>query len=157
MEKDLTKLDPSWAWSAYKPDGDRPWNRPMAAHLYRRAAFGADSVTLEQAVHLGPGGAIARLCEAPAPPREFEKMIGTLADRAAGNAQQLGGWWLYRIRNSPDPLTEKLTLFWHGHFATSAKKVDKPAMMLDQNMLLARAARKVCRDGSRPSRATRRC
>jgi uncharacterized protein (DUF1800 family) len=31
--------------------------------------------------------------------------------------------WLKRMANGPRPLQEKLTLFWHGHFATSAIKV----------------------------------
>ncbi len=31
--------------------------------------------------------------------------------------------WLNRMANGPRPLQEKLTLFWHGHFATSAIKV----------------------------------
>jgi uncharacterized protein (DUF1800 family) len=138
MSDELTKLDPAWAWSHFKPDAEHPWSRRLSAHLYRRAAFGADSATLDDAVKAGVDGAVARLCQPPAPSAEFEKTIGTLADRVAtsGNKQQLGAWWLYRIRNSADPLTEKLTLFWHGHFATSAKKVDKTGMMLDQNALL---------------------
>ena len=45
-------------------------------------------------------------------------------------------WWVGRMAHGPHPLQEKLTLFWHGHFATSAEKVDKPRMMLDQNALL---------------------
>ena len=32
-------------------------------------------------------------------------------------------WWLDRMMNGPAPLLEKLTLFWHGHFATSIDKV----------------------------------
>lgn len=31
--------------------------------------------------------------------------------------------WLKRMASGPRPLQEKLTLFWHGHFATSAVKV----------------------------------
>ena len=27
-------------------------------------------------------------------------------------------WWLKRLIESPRPLEEKMTLFWHGHFAT---------------------------------------
>ena len=32
-------------------------------------------------------------------------------------------WWLRRMRKGPRPLQEKMTLFWHGHFATSFRKV----------------------------------
>src|SRR5262245_21759718 len=31
--------------------------------------------------------------------------------------------WLYRMVNTPRPLEEKMTLFWHGLFATSFEKV----------------------------------
>jgi len=31
------------------------------------------------------------------------------------------GWWMKRMAYGPYPLQEKLTLFWHGHFTTSAK------------------------------------
>ena len=33
--------------------------------------------------------------------------------------QRLGVWWATRMLTSKRPLEEKLTLFWHGHFATS--------------------------------------
>jgi uncharacterized protein (DUF1800 family) len=55
--------------------------------------------------------------------------------------QQTGGWWLKRMAYGPHPLQEKLTLFWHGHFATGQNKVRDYRMMLRQNeMLRARAA-----------------
>jgi len=37
--------------------------------------------------------------------------------------QELRAAWLRRMAHGPRPLQEKLTLFWHGHFATSAIKV----------------------------------
>ena len=39
---------------------------------------------------------------------------------------RLKAWWLYRMLYGPDPLGEKLTLFWHGHFATGYRKVNDP-------------------------------
>ena len=35
----------------------------------------------------------------------------------------LRAWWLYTILEGGHPLREKLTLFWHNHFATSVAKV----------------------------------
>ena len=46
---------------------------------------------------------------------------------------ELRGWWLARMANGPRPLQEKLTLFWHGHFATSAQKVRDAYFMWLQN------------------------
>ncbi len=46
---------------------------------------------------------------------------------------ELRGWWIRRMATTPRPLQEKLTLFWHGHFATSAQKVRDPYLMWLQN------------------------
>ena len=49
-------------------------------------------------------------------------------------------WWLERMLNSPAPLLEKMTLFWHGHFATSVQKVRDAYFMWLQNDTLRRNA-----------------
>ena len=55
--------------------------------------------------------------------------------------QRLGLWWANRMLTTPRPLEEKLTLFWHGHFATGENKVRDYRMMLQQNeMFRARAS-----------------
>ncbi|OZM71232.1 hypothetical protein CFN78_20740 [Amycolatopsis antarctica] len=46
-------------------------------------------------------------------------------------------WWLDRMVTEPTA-TERLTWFWHGHFATSAQKVKYPALMLRQIDLFRR-------------------
>lgn len=57
--------------------------------------------------------------------------------------QRLGLWWANRMLTTRRPLEEKLTLFWHGHFATGENKVRDYRMMLRQNeMLRARASGK---------------
>jgi uncharacterized protein (DUF1800 family) len=38
------------------------------------------------------------------------------------------------------PLTERLTLFWHGYFTSSLRKVKSPTLLLEQNLLLRRHA-----------------
>ena len=42
-------------------------------------------------------------------------------------------WWADRMLNTERPLEEKMTLFWHGHFATSEDKVRDVRKMLRQN------------------------
>ena len=44
----------------------------------------------------------------------------------AQRIQELRASWLERMAAGPRPFQEKLTLFWHGHFATSAVKVREP-------------------------------
>lgn len=50
--------------------------------------------------------------------------------------QRLGLWWANRMLATPRPLEEKLTLFWHGHFATGQNKVRDYRMMLRQHQML---------------------
>jgi uncharacterized protein (DUF1800 family) len=55
--------------------------------------------------------------------------------------QRLGLWWANRMLATNRPLEEKLTLFWHGHFATGENKTRDYRMMLRQNeMFRAQAA-----------------
>lgn len=48
---------------------------------------------------------------------------------------RVGYWWADRMLASQRPLEEKLTLFWHGYFATSEEKVRDYRKMLKQNEL----------------------
>ena len=61
MSNPLDSLDPAWAWAPYKPDNARPWSLRWAAHLYRRAAFGATWDQLQRAVAEGPSRTIDKL------------------------------------------------------------------------------------------------
>lgn len=49
-------------------------------------------------------------------------------------------WWVRWMVNGPHPLQEKLTLFWHGHFTTSARDERSVALMWQQNELLRASA-----------------
>jgi uncharacterized protein (DUF1800 family) len=60
--------------------------------------------------------------------------------------QRLGGWWANRMLTTKRPLEEKLTLFWHGHFATGDAKVRDYRMMLRQNEMLRKHAEGPLRD-----------
>ena len=44
-------------------------------------------------------------------------------------------WWLARLVGSARPLEEKITLFWHSHFATGYRKIENSHHMLMQNRL----------------------
>ncbi len=130
--------DPRWAWAAYEPDGDRPWNLVRAGHLYRRAAFGASWEQLQQALSDGTQRTIDKLLR----PRqgevaEFNRTYDEY-EAATGSVDQLRAWWLRRMIQTPHPLQEKMTLFWHGHFATNAAEV-KNARLMQQHVRLLRS------------------
>jgi hypothetical protein len=44
-------------------------------------------------------------------------------------------WWLERMIESPRPLEEKMTLFWHSHFATSYRTIENSWHLFKQNQL----------------------
>ncbi|QYO64955.1 DUF1800 family protein [Leptolyngbya sp. 7M] len=49
-------------------------------------------------------------------------------------------WWLTRMIETPRPLVEKMTLFWHGHFATGYRAIENSWHMMMQNQLFRRLA-----------------
>src|SRR5262245_21417599 len=60
----LESVDPKWAWAAYEPSAETPWNLDRAAHLYRRAAFGGTWAELQAALTAGPQGTLEKLVSA---------------------------------------------------------------------------------------------
>ncbi len=49
--------------------------------------------------------------------------------------RSLQKWWLREMIETPSPLTEKLVLFWHDHFATSADEHERPQWAGLQNQM----------------------
>jgi hypothetical protein len=136
----LDRIDPALAWQPWQPTAVDPWGRKWAAHLYRRAAFGASRDDLQEAERLGPQGTLDLLFNGrPHADEVMETLFDAGCIAAAvddGGGEQLCGWWLYGMLESGHPLREKLTLFWHNHFATSIAKVQNPKLMFRQNCLL---------------------
>jgi uncharacterized protein (DUF1800 family) len=135
-------IDPPWAWDRYQPSGKSPWDVKKVGHLYRRAAFGATAADLDAGLKAGPDRTIDRLLKGGDGLEAFERMMAPLAASIAqaNSGNQARAWWLYRMLYTPHPLHEKLTLFWHNHFATSNRKVNNAAFMLGQFRLLAKYA-----------------
>ncbi len=55
-------------------------------------------------------------------------------------AFDLREWWFREMLVTSSPLTEKMTLFWHNHFATSQQKVRYTSLMYQQHVLLRKYA-----------------
>jgi len=123
---DAAPLDPGWAWAPYRPDAGRPWDLRRAGHLYRRAAFGASWEELQQALRDGPVRAIDRLLQPEANVaafnRAFDEREASAIDPDSSSLATLRAWWLRRMLQAPQPLLEKMTLFWHSHFAAGSAR-----------------------------------
>jgi uncharacterized protein (DUF1800 family) len=144
---------PDSPWVAYAPDGVAPWDLRRVVHLRRRAGFAATWDELRCDLQDGPKRSIDRLLSGKARidgvPDDFEAGAAQLADDAAAGSffgaaresARLKAWWIYRMLFGRDPLTERLTLMWHNHFATSVEKVRDLALMRRQNETFRRHAR----------------
>src|SRR5262249_1753165 len=86
----------------------------------------------------GPEASVERLLHPPKLQRDESDSLESLRQtaRSSSNVDLLKVCWLNRILRGPDALREKLTLFWHGHFATSNKKVESVTLMDRQNETL---------------------
>jgi uncharacterized protein (DUF1800 family) len=136
------ELDPRWAWERYIPGPKEPWDIRKVGHLYRRAGFGATQPELDAGLKAGPDKTIDLLLRGGAGEDKFTQLMEPLARSVtqANSGAQARAWWLYRMLYTPHPLREKLTLFWHNHFATSNRKVANAGYMLGQHALMYRHA-----------------
>ena len=151
LAAELARLDPAREWEPWQPTPADPWRPKWAGHLLRRAAFGGSWPEVRAAVKAGPAAAVDLLFAGGPGAADFDKLMDGVAP-ALPNMRQFGnqntdplgvdleGWWLHRMVLTPHPLRERMTLFWHNHFATSVAKVKLPVLMRDQNLLLRKHA-----------------
>jgi uncharacterized protein (DUF1800 family) len=143
------------------------WSFTTAAHLLNRAGFGGSPGEIEELVALGPARAVSRLVDyekvhdgatdpawaKPDPERAErfrEARRASLEERRKLQQEEqrtqrerineMRAWWLRRMASGTRPLQEKMALFWHGHFATSAEKVRDAYLMWRQNEVFRRLA-----------------
>jgi uncharacterized protein (DUF1800 family) len=129
--------DPDAAWARFQPGDSRPWNLRWAGHLFRRAGFGASWTQLQEALAAGPQATIDKFLKTDDARAAFQRQYDEYdVSAASGQIDELRAWWLRRIIHTPDPLLEKMTLFWHSHFGTTAARVEYPGMMLDHVRVL---------------------
>ena len=101
-------------------------------HLLRRAGFGASVEDINAYQKLGLSASVDRLLEFQDIPDDVDQFIGQpgyVAVTAVGgflpaqNIAHARQRWLFRMVHSQRPLQEKMTLFWHNHFATAYSKI----------------------------------
>jgi len=146
-----------------KPLDPKKWTLEDAGHLLNRAGFGGTPEEVKALHSLGLNKAVDKLIageedsdlfpltEMPQPSdwvaynlkvkaakTEPERRVIFQQQRVVENAAVglLRSWWLNRMRYTPYPLREKMTLFWHGHFATSFDKIAITYMIWQQNETL---------------------
>ena len=66
----------------------------------------------------------------PQPPPNSEGVVA-YADAKRNQLRAMSLWWLDQMVVQDLPFLERMTWFWHGHWATSFVKVDEPVVMFD--------------------------
>ncbi|MCS7304841.1 MAG: DUF1800 domain-containing protein [Thermoguttaceae bacterium] len=102
------------AWQRFEPGPT--WNLKWAGHLLRRIGFGPSWPELQKVLVQGPQKAIDSLFQAPAEAEAFNSQMEQW-ERSATSLSALRAWWLRRMLETPQPLVEKMTLFWHSQLA----------------------------------------
>ena len=132
-----------------------------ARHLLGRAGFAPSENEVRQFAVLGRDAAVNRMLAATkgapvhiAPPEWVKQPVERPArirdlsederrawqQREALRNVELKTWWMAQLLQTPAPLAERMTLFWHNHFVSSVQKVRSPQLMYRQNLLLRRHA-----------------
>jgi uncharacterized protein (DUF1800 family) len=135
-----------------KPFNPKEFTFEDAAHLLRRAGFGGRIEEVEALRKLGVQGAVDRLLTFSGddgttenPHLDLESIFE--ATRQEGRSFQVAaartvptvqGWWMFKMLRTTQPLKEKLTLFWHGHFVSGYDKVRSGFALRNQNELFRR-------------------
>lgn len=128
----------------------------QARHLLVRTGFAPDQAEVNVLAGQSAQQAVVELVRkalaakplypAPAfvaqPPPIPYKFLKNKEEQQAMRQQQLREglelktWWMREMIESPAPLEERMTLFWHNHFATSQQKVVSSQAMWRQHQLL---------------------
>jgi uncharacterized protein (DUF1800 family) len=118
----------------------------QAAHLLRRAGFGTTPAEVAAFSAIGMERSVDTLLHPSEQNFVSEQQLDfanypdadVLFDpKLRTRAAQM--WWIDRMLRTQQPLIEKMTLFWHGHFATSIRKVPAPLMVEQINLFRSQA------------------
>ena len=111
--------------------------REKVAHLLRRFGLGASELELDYYAAGGYTSAVDKLIAYEQVAEDFTLTPQTFAPKERPlNMPGVVASWVLRMLMTKRPLQEKMTLFWHDHFATSASKVAAPLTMWRQNEVL---------------------
>ncbi len=154
----------AWVWAGVLPAAAQsPRNQQPRAvlgmddarHLLARTGFGPTLAEVQDFAGLTRSAAIERLVNGgqaaavTTPPEWVDSPIlpfrafreasaeerQTQVRNMNAQTQELRGWWVREMFDTPWPLRERMTLFWHNHFASSQQKVRYPQLVYRQNEL----------------------
>lgn len=109
------------------------------AHLLRRAGFGGSPQEIDDLSSRGREGAVDFLINFnQIDNTAMQNLLAASFDFSTQDGitnGEIRRWWFTRMVATKRQFEEKMTLFWHNHFATSSSKV-QDFLMYNQNLLL---------------------
>jgi uncharacterized protein (DUF1800 family) len=153
----LLSLTLASASYAAAPAGAPALGYDDARHLLNRTGFGATQAEIERYAPMTREQAVRKLLSetrtrAITPPPSWATDSEASIRRPGADASEmerklfqqeqirkgleLRGWWVREMLDTPSPLTERMTLFWHNHFVSSQQKVRLAQLMYRQNVTL---------------------
>lgn len=102
------------------------------AHLLRRFGLGASEAELDYYGKDGLKGAVDKLLGYKNNSWKFDVDPMAFANgQGVVNIRVAQGIWYLRVLATQNPLEEKMTIFWHHHFAVSGEKVENSFAMMN--------------------------
>ena len=124
---------PERPFEVFEPTAGEPFDTRRLCHLLRRTSFGATPKRLAMYGGKPPGDVVNALLNYEASNDPFEAMVEGLEGFVdLTQTSSVASYWFYRMQNSPQPMQERLALFWHGRWATGASKVGSGRLMHEQ-------------------------
>lgn len=135
------------------------WNKVVVRHLLRRTLFGVKRSDINYFMSIGLSGSISQLLDdsgplPPPPVKEYNSSTAAVPDNAVVAGQtwvndnnndgtvaalrrsSFKKWWVGNIIGQERNLREKMTLFWHNHFATETADVGTAQFVYKHHNLL---------------------
>lgn len=134
------------------------WNFERAAHLLRRTTFGVKKAQVDQLLNLGSAeDAVDFILDVPSmqpdPPinnynnpdftdptvpsgETWVNAYPTFSADDVYRVESWRGWWLNLMIDGDTNIREKMTLFWHNHFATQTSAVPIGRLVYNYNRRL---------------------
>ena len=125
--------DPNFDLAPWSPSGTDVWDRAKAAHLMRRAGFGARPEEIDAIVALGLDRTVDLLLTTPTSGlQEYGTQVlptGEVLNLTYDLASQRGQW-LNEMANTPYQLREKMVLFLTDHFSVGSEVINDVPLKL---------------------------
>ena len=119
-------------------NAETPLSAAMVDRLFWRAGFGPSEADRKRWTGRTLGAAVDWLLSTPA---AYSGSPGTDQGKPldpTGNDDDLVLSWVDQMNRAVNPFVERMTFFWHGHWANSRESVSPPQLLMTQTKLFRR-------------------